>query len=296
MHLTNYTFFNPKNYLYTNPIKGLRGYGLSYRFQFNGKELDNETYGEGNAYDYGARIYNPRLGRFLSIDPEAKVYPAWSTYAFVRNNPILRVDPTGKWDIEVHVYKDREKYGYGTAIVKDRHGKEVYRFEIRAQGTAGADRMKEDANTPLGTYDIPDQGMWKGEGSRKSYGPNPRLILNPESGEIKESNRDDIRIHGGRQEEYDEATGKWTEVKDPQLKKTHGCLRAFDEDVATLKSVTGELMKNDSKEKGGKLTIVDDLEKKDGKYVVPNNNSNAPTPPANDKKNTKTETKKTGGS
>lgn len=280
-----------------NTINGkdffVRNFGL--RFGFNGKEDDNEVKGQGNSQDFGSRIYDNRLGRWLSVDPEASIYPAWSPYVFVRDNPILRVDPTGKWDIEVHVYKDREKYGYGTAIVKDRHGKEVFRFEIRAQGTAGANRMKEDANTPLGTYDIPDQGMWKDGGSRKSYGPNPRLILDPESGEIKESNRDDIRIHGGRQEEYDEATGKWIDIKNPQLKKTHGCLRALDEDVATLKSVTDKLMKNDSKENGGKLTIVDDLEKKDGKYVIPDNSTGVPLPPSNDIKSTNSNTKKTGG-
>ena len=45
-----------------------------YRFGFNGKEKDKETYGEGNEYDFGARIYNPRIGRWLSVDPLAKKY------------------------------------------------------------------------------------------------------------------------------------------------------------------------------------------------------------------------------
>jgi hypothetical protein len=33
----------------------------SYRFTFNGKEHDNEIYGEGKALDFGARIYNPSV-------------------------------------------------------------------------------------------------------------------------------------------------------------------------------------------------------------------------------------------
>ena len=41
----------------------------SYRYGFNGKENDNEVKGNGNQQDYGMRIYDPRLGRFLSIDP-----------------------------------------------------------------------------------------------------------------------------------------------------------------------------------------------------------------------------------
>ena len=56
--------------------------GSSYRFGFNGKENDPETYGEGNIYDYGFRIYNPRLGRFLSVDPLTSEYPWYTPYQF----------------------------------------------------------------------------------------------------------------------------------------------------------------------------------------------------------------------
>jgi RHS repeat-associated protein len=50
----------------------------NYRFGFNGKEMDNEVKGSGNQYDYGFRIYDPRLGRFLSVDPLSKSYP-WNS-------------------------------------------------------------------------------------------------------------------------------------------------------------------------------------------------------------------------
>ncbi|HEY6976189.1 MAG TPA: RHS repeat-associated core domain-containing protein, partial [Chitinophagaceae bacterium] len=52
-----------------------------YRYGFNGKEMDNETYGQGNEYDYGFRIYSPRIGRFFSVDPKAHKLPSWSPYA-----------------------------------------------------------------------------------------------------------------------------------------------------------------------------------------------------------------------
>jgi RHS repeat-associated protein len=41
----------------------------SYRYGFNGKENDNEVKGEGNQIDFGSRIHDPRVGRFLSVDP-----------------------------------------------------------------------------------------------------------------------------------------------------------------------------------------------------------------------------------
>jgi len=68
-----------------------------YRFGFNSMEKDDELKGSGNSYDFGARIYDPRLGRWLSLDPAFQEYPGYSDYNFTLNNPILYVDPTGEW-------------------------------------------------------------------------------------------------------------------------------------------------------------------------------------------------------
>jgi RHS repeat-associated protein len=66
-----------------------------YRYGFNGKENDNEVKGEGNQQDYGMRIYDPRLVRFLSVDPLSKEYPWNSTYAFAENDVIRSIDLDG---------------------------------------------------------------------------------------------------------------------------------------------------------------------------------------------------------
>jgi len=67
----------------------------AYRYGFNGKENDNEVKGEGNQQDYGMRIYDTRLGKFLSVDPLTKDYPWNSTYAFAENDIIRSVDLDG---------------------------------------------------------------------------------------------------------------------------------------------------------------------------------------------------------
>jgi RHS repeat-associated protein len=65
-----------------------------YRFGFNGKELDNETYNGSIAFE--ARIYDSRLGRFLSTDPWEYKY-AWQTpYAYFKNTPTQIIDFLGK--------------------------------------------------------------------------------------------------------------------------------------------------------------------------------------------------------
>ena len=68
----------------------------SYRYGFNGKENDDEVKGEGNQQDYGMRIYDPRLGRFLSVDPLTKDYPELTPYQFASNTPIQAIDIDGE--------------------------------------------------------------------------------------------------------------------------------------------------------------------------------------------------------
>jgi RHS repeat-associated protein len=68
---------------------------MIYRYGFNGQENDNEIKGTGNQQDYGMRIYDPRLGRFLSVDPIAKDYPWYTPYQFAGNMPIRYIDLDG---------------------------------------------------------------------------------------------------------------------------------------------------------------------------------------------------------
>jgi len=67
----------------------------NYRFGFNGQENTDEIYGDDNFVDFGARGYDPRLMRWLSIDAFEKLYPQISPYAFALNNPIKFIDQDG---------------------------------------------------------------------------------------------------------------------------------------------------------------------------------------------------------
>ncbi len=70
--------------------------GEGYNYGFNGMENDNETYGTGNTLDFGARIYDSRLGRWLSEDQLETKYPDLSPFNFVGNSPLDHIDPDGK--------------------------------------------------------------------------------------------------------------------------------------------------------------------------------------------------------
>jgi RHS repeat-associated protein len=93
-----------------------RNYSSSdYRWGFNGKENDNEVHNAtGTFQDYGMRAYDPRIARFISVDPIASKYPELTPYQFASNTPIQAVD----WDgLEARVVvTDKTEDGKAAAI------------------------------------------------------------------------------------------------------------------------------------------------------------------------------------
>jgi RHS repeat-associated protein len=73
----------------------------SYRYGFNGMEKDDEIKGSGNSYTTLFRQYDPRLTRWLSLDPEMAKYPNQSPYVAFNGNPVFFSDPLGNDPPEV---------------------------------------------------------------------------------------------------------------------------------------------------------------------------------------------------
>jgi len=79
----------------------------NYLFGFNSQEKVDEIKGSGNSYSFKYRMYDARLGRFLSVDPLEREYPWNSTYAFAENDVIRNIDLEGA-----------EKYDYKLTMTK----------------------------------------------------------------------------------------------------------------------------------------------------------------------------------
>ncbi|MEX2485349.1 MAG: hypothetical protein WED10_12335, partial [Brumimicrobium sp.] len=59
-------------------MPGRSGSANSYKYGFGGMEKDDEIKGEGNSLDFSARTYDPRIGRWLSVDPKSAKYPSFA--------------------------------------------------------------------------------------------------------------------------------------------------------------------------------------------------------------------------
>jgi len=91
---------------------GLAGADEKYRYAFNGKEQDTQSeWGDLTHYDYGFRIYNPAIAKFLSVDPLSAEYPWYTPYQFAGNKPIYAIDLDGLE--ELPYYKSRYKVHNG---------------------------------------------------------------------------------------------------------------------------------------------------------------------------------------
>lgn len=112
----------------------------AYRYGFQGQERDDEVKGAGNSYNYTFRMHDSRLGRFLSIDPQAWNYPYNSSYAFSENRVIDGIDLEG---LEYYYTADGTPLG---KVGNDNTIRVVTNESLELMSEAGVRRLIQNAN------------------------------------------------------------------------------------------------------------------------------------------------------
>jgi len=116
--VVSYTDYYP----YGMAMPGRKGSVDDYRYAFNGMEHDSELSGNGNSYTTMFRQYDPRLGRWKSVDPMANIAPGWTPYRIAFDNPMLFTDPSGLFEKRKEARRYKKSKGIKGRVRKRKKG------------------------------------------------------------------------------------------------------------------------------------------------------------------------------
>ncbi len=144
------------------------GFGLSYSryvsgdrnmYLYNGKEEQQVL---SKQYDYGARFYDPIIGRWMVVDPLAEKYFAISPYTYVANNPIRLIDSDGREIVDPKGNRITYEVGKDGSLTWSKNatadviriGNAMAKTEIGLQALSKLDQASFDVTMSINTTDL----------------------------------------------------------------------------------------------------------------------------------------------
>jgi RHS repeat-associated protein len=135
----------------------------SHRYGFNGMEMDDEVKGEGNSYDFEARNYDSRTGKFSSLDAFNFVMESHSPYSISENDPLNGIDWEGNFKIKNKTTQSDAKSELAILRYTNIVNNLGYLLTVRAIRTEGNSNVSQSVldfislSTGLSKFEIMDQ-------------------------------------------------------------------------------------------------------------------------------------------
>ncbi|MEX0930861.1 MAG: RHS repeat-associated core domain-containing protein, partial [Candidatus Paceibacterota bacterium] len=149
--------------------------GGNYRYGGAGMEKDDEVSGSGNSYTTEFRQYDPRLGRWKSLDPKAGKFPNQSPFVAFDNNPVTYTDPRG---LEAEGI-GKESSGGNNSSGDKTFGSESSKTVDHKDGTEVTETKNDDGSTTVkwdtGQYTV-IPGTGKTDNNTKSKPPSTNSV------------------------------------------------------------------------------------------------------------------------